>query len=86
MDEMSQKFFSKLGVRGYDDIIINVQEKNGEGGSKHFVDNITSCNKVGVKKRHLLTKYLKYSEIAKNVLLYSFHLSFIKGFKWGLTG
>lgn len=42
MDEMSEKFFSKFGVKDLGDII--------EGGieEKEFLGRITSCNKVSL--------------------------------------
>ena len=45
MDEMSEKFLSKFGVRDIDDIIENVSQRDIDGG-KQFIDHITSCNKV----------------------------------------
>ena len=46
MGEMSQKFLNKLGVNNIDDIIHDMEEKNID---KHFLDHITSCNKVSIR-------------------------------------
>ena len=43
MGEMSQKFLNKLGVDNIDDIINNME---GKHMGRHFMDHITSCNKV----------------------------------------
>ena len=42
MDEMSEKFLTKLGVNHIDEVISSVHEREG----RHFMDHITSCNKV----------------------------------------
>ena len=56
MDEMSEKFLNKFGVKDLGDII-----ENGKDGNQ-FLGRITSCNKVSYKSRvkYLITIFNKY--------------------------
>ena len=66
MDEMSEKFLNKFGVKDLGDII-----ENGNDGNE-FLGRITSCNKVSLlieifKSNYYLTN--TYIQVSNGVLL-----------------
>ena len=66
MGEMSQKFLNKLGVDNIDDIINNMEEKHM---GRHFMDHITSCNKVSFKNYNRSLYKTIFHKVSNGVLL-----------------